>query len=78
MFNILGMIILIIILFIIILLLIGIKISFIYTKKESEIKGCLKILIFKKIKVYSHEFPSDDEEEKEEEENDSKQRDIKH
>ena len=78
MFNILGMIILIIILFIIILLLIGIKISFIYTKKESEIKGCLKILIFKKIKVYSHEFPSDDEEEeKEEEENDSKQRDIK-
>ena len=49
MFNILGMIILIIILFIIILLLIGIKISFIYTKKESEIKGCLKILIFKKI-----------------------------
>lgn len=77
MFNILGMIILIIILFIIILLLIGIKISFVYTKKESEIKGCLKILIFKKIKVYSHEFPSDDEEEKEEEENDSKQRDIK-
>ncbi|WP_296812756.1 DUF2953 domain-containing protein [uncultured Methanobrevibacter sp.] len=72
------MIILIIILFIIILLLIGIKISFVYTKKESEIKGCLKILIFKKIKVYSHEFPSDDEEEeKEEEENDSKQRDIK-
>lgn len=78
MFNILGMIILIIILFIISLLLIGIKISFVYTKKESEIKGCLKILIFKKIKVYSHEFPSDDEEEeKEEEENDSKQRDIK-
>ena len=37
----------------------------------------MKILIFKKIKVYSHEFPSDDEEEKEEEENDSKQRDIK-
>ena len=77
MFNILGMIILIIILFIIILLLIGIKISFIYTKKESEIKGCLKILIFKKIKVYSHEFPSNDEEEKEEEEEENKQRDIK-
>ena len=79
MFNILGMIILIIILFIISLLLIGIKISFVYTKKESEIKGCLKILIFKKIKVYSHEFPSDDDEdeEKEEEEEEGKQRDIK-
>ncbi len=78
MFNILGMIILIIILFIIILLIIGIKISFIYTKKESKINGCLKILILKKIKVYSREFPSDDDEEKkEEEEKDSKQRDIK-
>lgn len=78
MLNILGMIILIIILFIIILLIIGIKISLNYDKNGSELKGCLKILIFKKIKVYSHEFPSDDEEEeKEEEENDSKQRDIK-
>ena len=74
MFNILGMIILIIILFIIILLLIGIKISFNYTKK-----GCLKILIFKKIKVYSREFPSkdDDKEETDETEKESKQRDIK-
>ena len=79
MFNILGMIILIIILFIIILLLIGIKISFNYTKKEREIKGCLKILIFKKIKVYSREFPSkdDDKEETDETEKESKQRDIK-
>ncbi|MDO5859547.1 DUF2953 domain-containing protein [Methanobrevibacter sp.] len=81
MLNILGMIILIIILFIIILLLIGIKISFIYDKKGSQLKGCLKILIFKKIKVYSHTFPSkdDDDEEEEEEENDEekKQRDVK-
>ena len=79
MLNILGMIILIIILFIIILLLIGIRISLIYDKKGSSIKGCLKILIFKKIKVYSHKFPSKerDEEKEEEEEDDHKQRDIK-
>ena len=78
MLNILLMIILIIILFIIILLFIGIRISFIYEKIGKNINGCLKILIFKKIKVYSHEFPSDDEdEEKEEEEEEGKQRDIK-
>ena len=50
MLNILWMIILIIILFIIILLIIGIRISLEYNKKGSEVKGCLKILIFKKIK----------------------------
>ena len=78
MLNILGMIILIIILFIIILLLIGIRISLIYDKKGSELKGCLKILIFKKIKVYSHKFPSKDNDDNEEEEKDDyKQRDIK-
>ena len=79
MLNILGMIILIIILFIIILLLLGIKISLVYDKKGSELKGCLKILIFKKIKVYSRKFPSEevDDEEEEEEEDESKQRDIK-
>ena len=59
MLNILGMIILIIILFIIVLLLIGIRISLIYDKKGSELKGCLKILIFKKIKVYSTTYPSE-------------------
>ncbi len=63
MLNILGMIILIIILFIIILLLIGIRISFEYAKKGSNIKGCLKILIFKKLKVYSYDFPSKDDDE---------------
>ena len=61
MLSILGMIILIIILFIIILLLLGIKISLNYEKKGSEIKGCLKILIFKKIKIISRQFPSQDE-----------------
>ena len=71
------MIILIIILFIIILLYIGVKIAFIYDKKGSEFKGCLKILILKKIKVYSLEFPSQDDEERDEEKSDEKKRDIK-
>lgn len=62
------MIILIIILFIIILLYIGVKIAFIYEKKGSAFKGCLKILILKKIKVYSLEYPSKESEENEEEE----------
>ena len=78
MLNILLMIILIIILFIIFLLLLGIRISFEYTKKGREIKGCLKILIFKKIKIYTRHFPSkDDDKNEEEEEEEKKQRDIK-
>lgn len=68
MLNILGMIILIIILFIIILLLTGIRIKLEYNKVGSEVKGCLKILIFRKIKVYSKDFPSPDDEEDDEEE----------
>lgn len=80
MLNILGMIILIIILLIIILLVVGIKISLSYEKKGGDIKGCFKILIFKKIKVFSRKFPSDDndaDEEEKEDEEDKKQRDIK-
>ena len=76
MLNILGMIILIIILFIIILLLIGIRISFEYTKKGRDIKGCLKILIFRKIKIYSRDFPSPDSDDDEDEDKEHK-RDIK-
>lgn len=76
------MIILIIILFIIILLLIGIRISLIYDKKGSELKGCFKILIFKRIKVFSKQYPSkdpkdNDEDEEDEEDKEKKQRDIK-
>ena len=77
MLNILWMIILIIILFIIILLILGIKISLIYKKRGSELKGCLKILIFKKIKVYSKQFPSQDEPEEEEDDKDDEGWDIK-
>lgn len=68
MLNILLMIILIIIFFIIVLLYIGVKIALIYDKTGSKLEGCLKILILKKIKVYSLEFPSKDEEEEIEEE----------
>lgn len=73
------MIILIIILFIIILLLIGIRISLTYDKKGSELKGCFKILIFKKIKVFSKEYPSNDSEDNDEAEEDEekKQMDIR-
>ena len=64
------MIILIIILFIIILLYIGVKITLIYDKKGSKLKGCLKILILKKIKIYSINFPSQDKDDEKEEEDD--------
>lgn len=76
MLNILGMIILIIILFIIILLILGIKIVLEYNKTASEVKGCLKILIFKKIKIYTLNFPTTDKKEKESEETE-KDRNIK-
>lgn len=78
MLNILGMIILIIILFIIILLIIGIRISLEYNKKGSEVKGCLKILIFKKLKVYSLNWPSEDsEDENKDDKKESKDHDYK-
>lgn len=71
------MIILIIILFIIFLLLVGVRISFEYTKRGSEIEGCLKILILKKIKIYTHHFPSKDSDEDEDKDEEKKQRNIK-
>ena len=70
MLNILGMIILIIIFFIIILLYTGIRIALIYEKRGSCLKGCLKIIILKKIKVYSVNFPDEDDDDEEEEEED--------
>lgn len=79
MLNILAMIILIIIIFIIILLYIGVKIALIYDKTGSKLKGCLKILILKKIKVYSLEFPSKDkkDEDEEDEEDESEGKSVK-
>lgn len=52
------MIILIIIVFIIALLYFGIRISLIYDKTGSKLKGCLQIFILRKIKVYSSNQPS--------------------
>ena len=52
------MIILIIIFLIIIILLCGVKIKLNYEKTPNKIEGCLKILILKKIKIYSMNFPS--------------------
>ena len=77
MLSILLMIILIIILFIIFLLYLGIRISLNYKKIGSDINGCLKILVFKKIKIYSSEFPKKDEQDDEEEEEEEKDRNIK-
>ena len=63
MLNILVMIILIIILFIIIQLHIGIRIALIYEKKGRTFKGCLKIIILKKISIYTIRFPEESEDE---------------
>ena len=75
MINILWMIILIIILLLIILLLLGIRITLNYSKTGSKIKGCLKILIFRKIKVYSAEYPRKDDDTNEEDD-EHERRDI--
>ncbi|WP_405268945.1 DUF2953 domain-containing protein [Methanobrevibacter sp.] len=50
----------------------------IYDKKGSKLEGCLKILILKRIKVYSLEYPGEDEQEElpeyeEDEEEDSRE-----
>lgn len=75
MLNILLMIILIIIVFIIILLYMGVRITLIYNKTGSELKGCLKILILKKIKIYTVHFPKKSEDEKEDRQKKEKDRD---
>ena len=77
MLNILLMIILIIILFILILLYLGVRISLIYEKKGSKLKGCLKILILRKIKVYSTHYPSEDEDEEEDDDEEQEKHDVK-
>ena len=77
MLNILLMIILIIILFIIVLLFIGVKIVFIYDKTGPNLKGCLRILILKKIKVYSVDFPKEEEESDEDSQEDETEEDEK-
>ena len=76
MINILWMIVLIIILLLIILLLLGIRITLNYSKIGCEIKGCLKILIFRKIKVYSVKYPQKNDD-TDYEDDEHERRDIK-
>ena len=77
MLNILGMIILIIILFIIILLYLGVRIAFIYDKTGPKFQGCLKILVLRKIGVYTIHIPDKDDDEEEDEEKEREKRDVK-
>ena len=69
------MIILIIILFFIILLALGIRIAIKYDKKGDTLKGNIKILILRSIKIYAATYPG--EEEKESGRKEKKDRDMK-
>ena len=60
----------IILIIILITLLLGIKISLTYAKSDENFKGHLKILILKRINIYTLEFPSNDnDDEKKDNEN---------
>lgn len=61
MLNILLMIILLIIILIFIILLIGIRLKLRWVKIDNDYDGCMEILIFKKLKVYTFNFKSDDD-----------------
>jgi len=77
MLNILLVIILIIIIFILILLYLGVRITLIYDKKGSKLEGCLKILILRKIKVYSTHYPGEDDDSNEDDDKEHKKHDVK-
>ena len=76
MLNILLMIILLIIILIFIILALGIRITIEWAKINGELDGCGKILILKKLKVYSFDLKSEDDEE-EDSDDEEKKRDIK-
>lgn len=71
------MIILIILFFIIVLLYFGIKISLIYDKTGSKLKGCLQIFILRKIKVYSSDLQSSNKDKNEDKDEEKSNKDIK-
>lgn len=71
------MIILIIIILILILLYVGVRISFIYDKKGNKFEGCLKILILRKIKIYSSHYPDEDDDEDDDDDKEHKKHDVK-
>ena len=76
MLNILLMIILLIIIIIFIILLFGIRLTARWMKVDSKYDGCIELLIFKKLKVYTFNLNSDDDEDDESDE-DSEERDLK-
>ena len=77
MLNILLMIILLIIIFIFIILLFGIRLTARWMKIDSDYEGCIEILIFKKLKIYTYNLIPDDDEEDEEDDEDYPEKDIK-
>ena len=76
MLNILLMIILLIIIIIFIILLFGIRLTARWMKVDSKYDGCIELLIFKKLKVYTFNLNSDDDEDDESDEDGGK-RDLK-
>lgn len=71
------MIILLIIIIIFIVLLFGIRIRVQWMKLDNDYNGCAKILIFKRLKVYTFDFKSDDDDESDEESEEDEPRDLK-
>ncbi len=71
MLNILLMIILLIIILIFIILLVGIRLKVKWVKIDKDYDGCLEIILFRKLKVYTYNFKSkdDDNDESDEDEN---------
>ena len=77
MLNILLMIILLIIILIFIILLIGIRLKVKWMKIGRNYGGCLEIILFRKLKVYTYNFKSEDEDDEDESEDDENERDLK-
>ena len=77
MLNILLMIILLIIIIIFIILLFGIRLTARWMKVDNEYDGCIEVLIFKKLKVYTFNLNSDDEDDDDESEEEDEERDLK-
>ena len=75
MLNILLMIILLIIILIFIILLFGIRLQVKWLKIDNEYNGCVKILIFKRLTVYTYDLKSDDDDDDSDEED--RERDFK-
>ena len=77
MLNILLMIILLIIILIFIILLFGIRLTVKWLKIDNEYDGCVKILILKKLTLYTYNLTSDDDDDNDESGEEDKKRDFK-